>query len=585
MSLIKDGNVYRTIEEQVKHLTDSHLEQLTQNENFSNQIQELTVAANLGGYNLVRFSFEKQGTFYRFSDNQVQCPLNCDTNDYIEIYSDSNNDIPAYGYCDGNDSINLSFLGDFEQNYQVLNIRNITKNTKGTINVSLTTFTGTSLLDYDPNNVKKQLFNIINDLAYNSRTQYVSFDLNNDGVYNYVFVGINVNGKNGRGFYATNSIDFNEVLLQMSEGDLLLISSTGSEIPYINNPNRGDVYIYNGNNTFELKGSILGPKGDKGEKGDQGIQGIQGEKGETGAQGIQGEKGEPGTPGSTINILDGIYSNPSELPSFSSVNVNNGYLVIDTSGSLVTYDLYYKAEDGSDWSIVPNWGGIPGPKGDKGEKGDPGNQGIQGEQGIQGVQGNQAPYYNGFYNPGKVPTIGDNYSLNVNDFNSIPQNIPVDGIMIYCLYNNVAYIVEISINSELDNIYNCTVTNVSKLTNENYLLMNKIKSYYIKGTYEVNNVNTIFDAYITLLTSKSDNFSSVEDLFNSLDDGSSQIIYCFGMSKSASIVEISPSTSVTFNLRTISNSKVGSAEQALITYRGRIENINRFIFLGSGIIK
>ena len=530
MSLIKDGKVYRTIEEQVKHLTDAHLEQLTQNENFSNQIQDLTIASNLGGYNLVRFSFEKQGVFYRFLNNRITCPLNCDKNDYIEIYSDSNNDIPAYGYCDGNDNISLSFLGDFEQNYQVLNIRNITKNTKGTISVSLTTFTGTSLLDHNPNDVKKQLFNIINDLAYNSRTQYVSFDLNNDGVYNYVFVGINVNGTNGRGFYATNSIDFNEVFLQMSQGDLLLISSTGAEIPYINNPNRGDIYIYNGNNIFELKGSILGPKGDKGEKGDQGIQGIQGERGETGAQGIQGERGEPGSPGSTINILDGIYSNPSELPSFSSVNVNNGYLVIDTSGSLVTYDLYYKAEDGSDWSIVPNWGGIPGPKGDKGEKGDTGNQGIQGEQGIQGVQGNQAPYYNGFYNPGKVPTVGDNYSLNVSDFNSTPQIIPVEGIIIYCIYNNVAYLVEISINSELDNIYNCTVTNVSKLKGESEqksIKYNHIYTNYFSGDVGVD----AFNIFISIATEKNQQYESFEDLVMAINSGEAKILYCSGWMK------------------------------------------------------
>ena len=533
MSLIKDGNVYRTIEEQVKHLTNAHLEQLTQNENFSNQIKELTVASNLGGYNIVRFSFEKQGTFYRFLNNRISYPFEGDTNDYIEIYSDSNNDIPAYGYCDGNGNVNISFLGDFEQNYSVLNIRNVTKNTNGTINVQLTAFSGTSLLDHNPNDVKKQLFNVINDLAYNTRTQYVSFDLNNDNVYNYVFVGININGKNGRSFYATNSIDFNEVFLQMSEGDLLLISSTGAEIPYINNPNRGDVYIYNGNNVFELKGSILGPKGDKGEKGDQGIQGIQGEKGEQGIQGIQGEKGEPGTPGSAINILDGIYSNPSELPSFSSINVNNGYLVIDTSGSVVTYDLYYKAEDGTNWSIVPNWGGIPGPKGDKGDPGANGSQGIQGERGEKGEQGNQAPYYNGFYSPGKIPTIGDNYSLNVSDFNSIPQNIPVDGIMIYCLYDNIAYLVEISINSELDEVYNCTVTNVSKLKGESEqssIKYNHIYTNYYSGDSRIPG----FNITISIITTVSQQYESFVDLVNAIYSEEAKVLYCSGFIKNIS---------------------------------------------------
>ena len=95
MALIKDGKVYRTIEEQVKHLTEAHLAQLTQNKNINMQLQELTISSNLGGYNLVRFAFQKSGTFYRLSSTSISCPLTCSANDYIEISSNNGNDIPA----------------------------------------------------------------------------------------------------------------------------------------------------------------------------------------------------------------------------------------------------------------------------------------------------------------------------------------------------------------------------------------------------------------------------------------------------------------------------------------------------------
>lgn len=385
MALYKDGNVYRTYEEQVDHLTDAHRKQLTINDNVSKSLQDLTVAANLGGYNLVRFAFEKQGTFYKMSNSVVSVENSGDIGDYAEISSNNANDIPAYGYFTAEKEITLSFFGDFSDNYTEISVHNVTKNTYENISVSLIEFDGTSLFDNDPMQHKKQVFNVLTDLAYGARTQYVSFDLNADGIYNYVFIGTILQGNNGRSFYATNGTDFEIVKNAMELGDLILIAVDNPNISAIPNAARGQVYIYNGNNTFDLKGSILGLKGDKGDKGETGEQGIQGVQGVQGIKGEKGDKGDKGDPGDQgILIFTGVLNSPDELPVFSTTKVGDAYRVINTSGSIVTYDLYFHAKDGTDWDIQPNWGGV---KGDKGDKGDQGEQGIQGIQGIQGERG------------------------------------------------------------------------------------------------------------------------------------------------------------------------------------------------------
>ena len=62
-------------------------------------------------------------------------------------------------------------------------------------------FEGTWLNDYEPIDRKNQLFTVIDDIEYRTKTQYVSFDLNGDGVYNYVFIGVIDNGKDGKKYY------------------------------------------------------------------------------------------------------------------------------------------------------------------------------------------------------------------------------------------------------------------------------------------------------------------------------------------------------------------------------------------------
>lgn len=167
MAIYKDGNIYRTYEEQVDHLTETHRAQLTVNSNLSEQLNKLIENTSHGGQNLVRFSFLKRGNlYYRFSDtfnSQIQ-PLGGDVGDYVEISSGRPDDIPAYGYISEGGAttckITLAFKGDFIDREAPITMRNVKKgntNTPTPISKGLwTSFGGTSLNDYDPNDRKSR---------------------------------------------------------------------------------------------------------------------------------------------------------------------------------------------------------------------------------------------------------------------------------------------------------------------------------------------------------------------------------------------------------------------------------------------
>ena len=133
--------------------------------------------------------------------------------------------------------------------------------------------------------------------------------------------------------------------------------------------------------------AIQGPQGPKGETGSIGPQGPAGPQGPQGIQGEQGPKGDTGENGTSLNIHAEIITDPANLPAFSTAQINDAY-VVQTSTS---YDLYFKATDGTTWTIITNWGGIQGPQGETGATGPQGPQGVQGPQGEQGPQGDTGP--------------------------------------------------------------------------------------------------------------------------------------------------------------------------------------------------
>mgnify|MGYP002578609244 CR=1 FL=1 len=308
MAIYKDENIYRTYEEQVDHLTEAHRNQLTVNSNLSEQLNGLIENTSYGGQNLVRFSFLKRGNlYYRLSDifnSQTQL-LGGDVGDYVEISSGRPDDIPAYGYISEGGAttckITLAFKGDFIDREAPITMRNVKKgetNTPTPISTSLwTSFGGTSLNDYDPNDRKKQVFNVLDDVFYNSRTKYGSFDLNGDGVYNFVYLGAVFNGEDGKSVRTTTGSDTAAVVAEMQEGDSILFGADNKTSAVDASATAGDLYRFTGNNRFVKMGNIKGAKGDKGDKGDTGDQGIQGVQGPQGAKGDKGDQGIQGVQG------------------------------------------------------------------------------------------------------------------------------------------------------------------------------------------------------------------------------------------------------------------------------------------------
>ena len=426
MSIIKDGSIYRTYEEQVQYLTNriSQLQNqiLQLNSDISNlnrEIQDVSVAANAGGYNLVRFAFSRSGTFYQINKTQFEAvsfanfgDINFNKGDFVEITTGNPNDIPAYGYVEnvtegGNilgqkQGVEFSILstGDYTQQ---LNIGDITCLATGaSIQITLvsycTTFNGTWLVDYNPNNYKKQLFNVLTDLAYGEKTQYVSFDFNNDNIYNFVYIGVVKNGVDGTSVYSTDGTynDLNSIKTKIKLDDCILFADDANFYLEEVQPACGDIFRYIGNNEFEKIGNI------RGQQGIQGIQGIQGPTGATGATGAKGDKGDKGDPGDPINLDSTIYTTPQNLPSFDTTSAGDGFLVLNTSGATATYDLYYHGVGNIDpndpWTVISDWGGIQGPAG------------PQGPQGIAGANGTAA----GFGTP-TITYAGDDATVNSGD--------------------------------------------------------------------------------------------------------------------------------------------------------------------------
>lgn len=88
--------------------------------------------------------------------------------------------------------------------------------------------------------------------------------------------------------------------------------------------------------------------------------------------GTQGPAGKDGKDGTSLDIQQEIYESPSDLPAFADTTVNQAFVVKNTTDG---YDMYFHAIDGTDWTIIPNWGGVQGPEGPAGKDGPEGPQG------------------------------------------------------------------------------------------------------------------------------------------------------------------------------------------------------------------
>lgn len=416
--------VARLIEEQVtKNAVDINNLKVSDSV-LASRISSLEAGANLGGANLVRFAFTTDNNdYYRLMDDLelVTLPATWQSGDYIEVHSRFKNDIPAYGYIDGT-MIVLDYMGDFVIQYGVLKATNITRGTYKQLSIPrYETFAGSMLVDINANNAKSQIVTVLNDMSRNLSTQYVSFDLNDDGIWNWVYIGpIGTDGKDGFSINPFSTLtQYNLILANAKAGDTLL---DGAGVVF----NKGDlktILALQPTVVFRDTGNILGPQGEQGEQGLVGpttlmsIQAITGvtdvaqdsivtiqdtqlnreaKLGEyltfiyintatsnsfmvnaivttvgstsitatvlqaTMITGVRGPQGTAGPAGQSLNIQEGIYI-PTTVPVFNTTAEGDAFIVIDTSGSLNTYMLYIHGAGGTEYTVVDNWNGVSGP--------------------------------------------------------------------------------------------------------------------------------------------------------------------------------------------------------------------------------
>lgn len=122
-------------------------------------------------------------------------------------------------------------------------------------------------------------------------------------------------------------------------------------------------------------------------------------KGDTGAPGKDGKDG------TSLDIQQQIYESPADLPLFAETTVNQAFVVKNTSDG---YDMYFHAVDGTDWTIIPNWGGIQGP------------QGPEGDAGPEGPEGKPALQCSSVYTNG-TPVVDATLTISSTFFNRVAE--------------------------------------------------------------------------------------------------------------------------------------------------------------------
>ena len=104
-------------------------------------------------------------------------------------------------------------------------------------------------------------------------------------------------------------------------------------------------------------------------------------------RGDTGVPGKDGKDGTSLDIQQEIYESPADLPAFADTTVNQAFVVKNTTDG---YDMYFHAIDGTDWTVIPNWGGVQGPEGPEGKAGPEGPEGKPALQSL-GVYTNGTP--------------------------------------------------------------------------------------------------------------------------------------------------------------------------------------------------
>lgn len=397
-------NLDRDLPGQVEYNRKKNLQQDSQIENLSSQLQTLIERAPAGFLPRVYYGLTRGNQTYRFLTNAlISETITGEIGTAYQLYSDNESDnsyIAAVAVKYDEDTLKIIIKGDYTVDSSSFTAVNMTtgESTSLTLSGVLSLQDASSLSDYPAQDNKEKQITVLNNLENNSKNVvFASLDYSGDGIYNWVEIGNFVDGVDGTSVRSVNSSNYSTVIATIKVNDSLLAAeafTAGGTTFAI-----GDLYLVSALSplTLSLVGNIRGATGATGATGAPGQDGADGntpyiQDGYWYINGVNtnvkaiGTDGANGQNGQSFQMQSGLYSTPDnwgqsgnvdgdgnallQLPTLPQSSISGkGYVVYDplTTPLAPFYDLYYANDEDLTWTIIHPFSGIAGTNGTDGQ--------------------------------------------------------------------------------------------------------------------------------------------------------------------------------------------------------------------------
>lgn len=419
-------NLDRDLPGQVEYNRKKNLQQDSQIENLSSQLQTLIERAPAGFLPRVYYGLTRGNQTYRFLTNAlISETITGEIGTAYQLYSDNESDnsyIAAVAVKYDEETLKIIIKGDYTVDSSSFTAVNMTtgESTSLTLSGVLSLQNASSLSDYPAQDNKEKQITVLNNLENNSKNVvFASLDYSGDGIYNWVEIGNFVDGVDGKSVRSVNSSNYSTVIATVKVNDSLLaaeaFTADGTTFAI------GDLYLVAALSplTLTLVGNIRGAQGETGATGQDGTDGTKvisdsgapsndlGVDGDTyidtstwnvytkesgswtsvgNIKGANGADGTDGQNGQSFQMQSGLYSTPDnwgesgnvdgegnallQLPTLPQSSISGkGYVVYDplTTPLSPFYDLYYANNGDLTWTIIHPFSGIAGQDGTDGQ--------------------------------------------------------------------------------------------------------------------------------------------------------------------------------------------------------------------------
>ena len=393
-------NLDRDLPGQVEYNRKKNLQQDSQIQNLSSQLQTLIERAPAGFLPRVYYGLTRGNQTYRFLTNAlISETITGEIGTAYQLYSDNESDnsyIAAVAVKYDENTLKIIIKGDYTVNSSSFTAVNMTtgESTSLTLSGVLSLQDASSLSDYPAQDNKEKQITVLNNLENNSKNVvFASLDYSGDGIYNWVEIGNFVDGVDGTSVRSVNSSNYSTVIATVKVNDTLLVAEAFSTYDL------GDLLNVDSLSPIALTkvGNIRGATGATGAQGEPGQDGQDGntpyiQDGYWYINGVNtnvkavGTDGANGQNGQSFQMQSGLYSTPDnwgqsgnvdgdgnallQLPTLPQSSITGkGYVVYDplTTPLSPFYDLYYANNGDLTWTIIHPFSGIAGTNGTDGQ--------------------------------------------------------------------------------------------------------------------------------------------------------------------------------------------------------------------------